>query len=192
MRATFSPTVTLTGVRVAGDAALGRPGSAMRLGVVEIFGLGYAAVYVGIAEAALDHAIAAVQQRVVKPENISVAQDPAVQRHIGDMRTRLDAARLVLADAAAGWEAADVAGRSLLANRAKWVATEAGLHVTSHALQAVGGRGAYRDAPVERAYRDMRTATLMPPTMDRMLEAIGKSALGLQGGMFRIAGEPRT
>jgi alkylation response protein AidB-like acyl-CoA dehydrogenase len=186
MRATFSPTVTLTGVRVAGDTALGQPGSAMGVGVVEIFGLGYAAVYVGIAEAALDHAMEAVQQRVVKPENISVAQDPAVQRHIGDMQLRLDAARLVLADAAAHWEAADVAGRAFLANRAKWIATEAGLHVTSHAVQVVGGRGAYRDAPVERAYRDMRTATLMPPTMDRMLEAIGKSVLGLQGEMFKL------
>ena len=193
MRATFSPTVTLTGVRVAGDSVLGRPGSAMGVGVVEIFGLGYAAVYVGIAEAALDHAMEAVTQRVVKPENISVAQDPAVQRHIGDMQLRLDAARLVLADAAARWEPADVAGRAFLANRAKWVATEAGLHVTSHAVQVVGGRGAYRDAPVERAYRDMRTATLMPPTMDRMLEAIGKSALGLQGGMFTLgAGPPRA
>ena len=41
--------------------------------------------------------------------------------------------------------------------------------------QIVGGRGAYRDYPVERAFRDLRTSTLMPPTVDRMLERIGES-----------------
>ncbi len=47
--------------------------------------------------------------------------------------------------------------------------------------------GAY---PAERAFRDVRTSTLMPPTMDRMLEAIGKSALGLDAAMFNIPGSP--
>ena len=47
MRATFSPSVTFTGVRVAKDTALGDPGTALRVGVVESFALGYAAVYAG-------------------------------------------------------------------------------------------------------------------------------------------------
>jgi hypothetical protein len=34
----------------------------------------------------------------------------------------------------------------------------------------------------------LRTSTLMPPTVDRMLEGIGKSALGIDGGMFKVAG----
>jgi alkylation response protein AidB-like acyl-CoA dehydrogenase len=124
----------------------------------------------------------------VKPENVAVAQDPTVQRHLGALVVHLDAARLVLRDAAAGWEAADVAERAVLANRAKYLGTEVSLEVTSKAIQVVGGRGAYRDFPVERAFRDARTATLMPPTMDRMAEAIGKSALGLTEGMFRLSG----
>jgi alkylation response protein AidB-like acyl-CoA dehydrogenase len=60
--------------------------------------------------------------------------------------------------------------------------------VTSRAFQVVGGRGAYRDYPVERAFPDTRTATLAPPTMDRMAELIGKSALGLTEAMLRISG----
>jgi alkylation response protein AidB-like acyl-CoA dehydrogenase len=55
-------------------------------------------------------------------------------------------------------------------------------------IQIVGGRGAYKDYPAERAFRDVRTATLMPPTVDRMLEAIGKSALGVRAAMFNVAG----
>jgi len=188
MRATFSPSVTLTGVRVPRDAALGRPGTATQVGVVESFALGYAAVYLGIAEAALGFAVDYAKQRVVKPENIPVAMDATVQRHVGELRTHLDAALMILADAAAGWDAADMLERGLVANKAKYLATEVGLEVTSKVIQIVGGRGAYRDYPAERAFRDLRTSTLMPPTMDRMLEAIGKSTLGVDAPMFNISG----
>ena len=191
MRGTYSPSVTFTGVRVGADATLGRPGAAIQVGVVESFGLGYAAVYVGIADAALAFALDYLRKRVVKPENISVAQDPTVQRHVGELVVKRDAARLVLEQAAAGWDAADMIERGLLANRAKYLAAEVGLEVTSRVIQTVGGRGAYKDFPAERAFRDMRTATLMPPTADRMLETIGKSALGLADGMFRFGAGPQ-
>jgi len=188
MLATFSPSVTFTGVRVAKDTALGDPGTALRVGVVESFALGYAAVYVGIAEGALAFAIDYAKQRIVKPENVPVAHDPTVQRHIGELAAHLDAARLVLADTAERWEAADVQERGVLGNKAKYIATEVGLAVTSNVIQVVGGRGAYKDFPAERAFRDLRTSTLMPPTVDRMLEGIGKNARGIDGGMFKVAG----
>ena len=186
MRGTYSPSVSFTGVRIPGDALLGRPGTPTQVGVVESFGLGYAAVYVGIAEAALDFTLDYAKKRVVKPENVAVAQDPTVQRHLGGLVVHLDAARLVLRDAAAGWPTAGVAERGNLANRAKLLGTEVGLEVTSKCIQVVGGRGAYKDFLAERAFRDIRTSTLMPPTPDRMLETIGKSALGLTDGMFRL------
>ena len=187
MRATFSPSVTFTRVRVPPDAAIGDPGEALRVGVVESFALGYAAVYLGIAEGALAFAIDYAKKRVVKPENIAVAHDPTVQRHIGELSAHLDGALLVLADTAGRWEAADVLERGVLGNRAKYLATEVGLAVTSKVIQVVGGRGAYKDFPAERAFRDLRTSTLMPPTVDRMLEGIGKSALGIEGSMFKIS-----
>jgi len=71
-------------------------------------------------------------------------------------------------------------------------AVQVGLEVTSRVIQTVGGRGAYRIFPAERAFRDMRTATLMPPTADRMLETIGKSALGLTEAMFRVSAGPQA
>ena len=187
MRGTYSPSVTFTGVRVPADATLGQPGSAVQVGVIEAFALGYAAVYVGIAEAALAFAVDFLRKRIVKPDNVSVAQDPTVQRHVGELAVRLDAARLVLEQSAAAWGGADIVERGLLANRAKYLASEVGLEVTSRVIQTVGGRGAYRAFLAERAFRDMRTATLMPPTADRMLETIGKSALGLTEAMFRVS-----
>jgi alkylation response protein AidB-like acyl-CoA dehydrogenase len=191
MRATFSPSVTLTGVRVPADAVLGAPGMALQVGVVEAFALGYAATYAGIAEAALGFAVDYAKKRIVRPENVPVAMDPTVQRHVGEMAAHLDAALLVLGESAAGWERADTVERGLLANRAKYLTTEAALAVTSKVIQVVGGRGAYKEFPAERALRDVRTATLMPPTVDRMLEAIGKSALGVESAMFNVAGAPK-
>jgi alkylation response protein AidB-like acyl-CoA dehydrogenase len=191
MRGTYSPSVTFTGVRIPRDATLGGPGAALEIGVVESFGLGYAAIYVGIAEAALAFAVDYAKHRVVKPDNVAVAEDPTVQRHIGALAVRLDAARLVLDDCAARWDQADVPDRANLANKAKYLATEASLEVTSKVIQVVGGRGAVKDYPAERAFRDVRTATLMPPTVDRMLETIGKAALGIQESIFRIGGGPQ-
>jgi butyryl-CoA dehydrogenase len=190
MRATFSPTVTFSGTRVAEDTVLGRPGAALQVGVVESFGLGYAAVYVGVAESSLRFCVDYARKRIVKPENVPVAHDPTLQRHVGDMSAQLGAARLVLDEAAAGWEPADMVERGVLANRAKYVGGETALAVTSKVIQVVGGRGAYRDFGAERAFRDVRTATLMPPTADRMLEAIGRNVLGLSTGMFNVAGPP--
>ncbi len=184
MRGTYSPSVTLGGVRVAADALLGGPGQALGVGVLEGFGLGYAAIYLGIAESSLDFAVDYARKRIVQPENVAVSHDPNVQRHIGDLRVHLDAALLMLAHSAESWESADLVGRGLLASKAKYLATETALEVTSKVIQVVGGRGAYRDFPAERALRDVRTSTLMPPIPDRMLEAIGKSALGLDTPMF--------
>jgi alkylation response protein AidB-like acyl-CoA dehydrogenase len=109
---------------------------------------------------------------------------------VGELSAHLDAVLLVLADSAAKWAAADTLERGVLANRAKYLATEVSLELTSKVIQIVGGRGAYKDYPAERAFRDVRTSTLMPPTMDRMLEAIGKNALGLDAAMFNIPGAP--
>ena len=189
MRATFSPSVTFTGVRVPKDARLGDPGAGAPGGRGREL---RARLRRGVPRAsrrrALAFAIDYAKKRIVKPENIPVAHDPAVQRHIGELAAHLDGALLVLADyrrALGGRRPGGARRRSR--NQAKYLATEVGLAVTSKVIQVVGGRGAYKDFPAERAFRDLRTSTLMPPTVDRMLEGIGKSALGIEGGMFKIS-----
>jgi alkylation response protein AidB-like acyl-CoA dehydrogenase len=186
MRATFSPTVTLDGVTVGDDEILGPPGGPLGIGVIEVFALGYAAIYLGIAGGALAFAADYLTKRVVRPENVPLAHDPAVQRHLGELVARLEAAERVLERCAEEWEGADPALRAVLSSKAKYLATEAALHVTSRVIQVVGGRGAYKDYPAERALRDVRTATLMSPTVDRMTETIGKHVLGLEAGLFNV------
>ena len=188
MRATYSPSVTFAGCVVPDDAVVGEPGGAIRVGVIESFALGYAAIYLGIAESALAFAIDYARKRVFKPATLSIAHEPMVQRHVGELAVKRDAAALVLAHAAAAWDEAGSAQRAVLGSRAKYVATEAGLEITARAIQLVGGRGAYKDHPVERAFRDLRTCTLMVPSVDRMLESIGQDALGVGTGMFNVSG----
>lgn len=98
----------------------------------------------------------------------------------------LSGARALVRQSAARWDVADLKARGRLAAEAKYAATEAALMATSRALQVCGGRSALKDLPIERTYRDARTATLMPPNVDTMLATIGKDELGLGEGAFRF------
>jgi alkylation response protein AidB-like acyl-CoA dehydrogenase len=49
----------------------------------------------------------------------------------------------------------------------------------------VGGRGAHRRYPLERLFRDVRTATRMPPNLDRSMEIVGKAMLGVPDEALR-------
>lgn len=89
----------------------------------------------------------------------------------------IEGARLVLYRAASRWAEADAVQRAVLAAQAKSMGTEAGLMVTSKAVQVVGGRSVYRRYPLERLFRDVPTATLMPPSADRSLEIVGRATL---------------
>ena len=80
--------------------------------------------------------------------------------------------------------------QGLLAAKAKYLCSEAALETTSIEVQIVGGLSAHKNMPLERAFRDVRTSTLMPPNADVMLANIGKGNLGLLGAMFRVDGSP--
>jgi hypothetical protein len=177
MRATVSPSVTLAACDVPKDALLGRPGESLESGVGLAFGLGYAAVYVGIAQRALDFTVDFCKTHHFDPDPAPRAHDPVVQRHVAEMTMAVDGARLVLYQSACSWQRATAVRRAVLAARAKYAATEAALLVTSKAIQVVGGRSAHRRYPLERLFRDVRTATLMPPNADRAMELIGKARL---------------
>jgi alkylation response protein AidB-like acyl-CoA dehydrogenase len=96
------------------------------------------------------------------------------------MTMALEGARLVLYQSACGWARAGAVQRAVLAARAKYLATEASLMVTARAVQIVGGRSVHRRCPLERLFRDVRTATLMPPNLDRSMQIVGRAVLGVR------------
>jgi alkylation response protein AidB-like acyl-CoA dehydrogenase len=188
MRATVSPGVSFEDCFVTEDALLGRPGLAVKKGVGQGFGLGYAAVYVGAAQKALDFTVEYCTTNRFAPDPAPLSHSLTVQRHVAEMTMALEGARLVLYQSASGWQGTDPAARWVLAARAKYIATEAALMVTSRALQVVGGRSAHRRYPLERLFRDVRTSTLMPPNADRSMELIGKAELGVEDPVFDVSG----
>ena len=180
MRATVSPSVEFEECIVDRDCLLGEPGSALMTGVGEGFGLGYAAIYVGAAQRALDFTIEYCKTHQFAPDPVPLSHSVVVQRGVSEMTMALQGARLVLYESASRWGQADPARRLVLAARAKYLATDAALMVTSKCLQTVGGRSAHKQLPLERLHRDIRTATLMPPNSDRSTELVGKAELGLE------------
>jgi alkylation response protein AidB-like acyl-CoA dehydrogenase len=136
-------TLTLEGVRVAGEAAVTAPAAAT--GARRAATLGVAATAVGIAQAAFEAALRYSQQRSTfgKP----IAQHQAVQLKLADMAASITAARLLTYDAAG-------ASDGVRAGLAKILASETACTATLESMRIHGGYGYTTEFPVERYYRD--------------------------------------
>lgn len=144
------------------------------------FALGYAATYLGIAEAALDFIIDYAKNRVLPPATEPISHHPVTQRTLGEMATSVRAARLLLVEAAQVKEAGDREATTLAVNQAKYYSAEVATSVTEKAMRLAGGSGILKSYPLERWHRDALAGPVMPPSNDRCLETAGKILCGLQ------------
>jgi alkylation response protein AidB-like acyl-CoA dehydrogenase len=131
-------------------------------------------VYLGVAEAARDHALSLVA-------GTPRAEDPTVQRQVGLMNTRLRVAAWALdgALAVAGDDPPPSMDTVVEVMAAKREVAEAGAEVCDLALEVGGGAAFYRRLPIEQFVRDIRGARYHPFTPDETLVHAGKVALGL-------------
>lgn len=185
MRGTVSPSMKLDKCVVPKDAALGEPGQSAKSGVTQGFSLGFAAVYIGAAQAALDCTKDFCLNQTFAPDPGRVADGLVVQRTIAEMSMAITSARQALYDSASRWEGKTPNQRAVFGARAKYLATNASLEVTSKAMQIAGGRSAHKRMPLERIFRDIRTSTLMPPNLDRCLELIGRDEFDMDTPLNR-------
>jgi alkylation response protein AidB-like acyl-CoA dehydrogenase len=132
------------------------------------------AVYLGVAEAARNHAMAAIT-------GTSKVDDPTVQRQVGLMDTRLRVASWALDGALAvvGDDPAPSMDTVAAVLAAKREIALAGVEVCDLAMEVAGGSAYYRTSPIERCYRDVRGAKFHPLTPEESLVHAGKVALGL-------------
>jgi alkylation response protein AidB-like acyl-CoA dehydrogenase len=177
MRATASHTVSFDTVASA-ESVFGPPGRLLTADWGS-FSLGYAAVYLGIAEAAYDHITDHVTSRSWTPDGETMIHHPATQQTIGQMSVAIQSGRLMLVDAALTDRNADPTGAVLAVNRAKQYCAEVGVSVTDAAMRLAGGGGLLKSSPLERLRRDALSGPVMPPANDRCLETIGKLECGL-------------
>ena len=136
-----------------------------------------AAQAVGIARAAYEYALDYAKERTQFGR--AIIENQAISFTLADMRTRLDAARLLV------WRAAWM-GRNRQpyaaaeGSQSKLYAGEAAVWITDRAVQILGGAGYVRDSPVERWYRDAKIYTIFEGTSEIQRLVIARAISGLR------------
>jgi hypothetical protein len=170
-RASDTAQIFLRDCRVPASHRIGAEGEGYRIALMNLEGgrIGIGAQCVGMARAALECALAYARERSSfgKP----IVEHQAVAFRLADMSTQLEAARLMVHNAARLRDAGESCLRQ--ASQAKLFASEVAEQICSAAIQVLGGYGYLRDYPLERIARDVRVAQIYEGTSDvqRMLIA---------------------
>lgn len=168
--------VIFDGVRVPASAMLGDEGRGFAIAMSALNGgrLNIAACSLGGAQAALDKAVQYVHERVAFGEPL--AEKQSILFAVADMRTDLQAARLMVRDGAQAVDdkAPDATMRCAMAKR---FATDAGFDVANRALQLHGGYGYLQDYGIEKIVRDLRVHQILEGTNEIMRLIVGREML---------------
>jgi len=159
---------------------LGQEGDGMKiaLGTLDTLRCTVGAAAVGLAQRALEEATRYSQQR--RQFNQELAQFQGIQFKLADMATELEAARLLVYQAAWNYDN----GREELkrsASMAKLFATEAAQRIIDQALQIHGGMGLVAGTVTERLYRDVRALRIYEGTSEIQKLVIARSLLSSSG-----------
>ncbi|MCH7736246.1 MAG: acyl-CoA dehydrogenase family protein [Chloroflexi bacterium] len=150
-------------------------GFGMVMSGLETGRINIAARAVGVAQAAFEAAIKYSQQRETFGKPIS--QHQAIQLKLADMATKIQAARLLVYDAAAKKDTGQRV--DLESGMAKLFASEVCLEVAMDSMRIHGGAGFIKDLPVERYYRDAPLMVIGEGTNEIMRLVIAKQLLRL-------------
>ena len=150
-------------VRVPQENVIGDVGRGLSvaLGTLERTRLGAAAQAVGIAQGALDYAIAYAKERVAFGKPIIELQ--GLQFKLADMQTRTAAARELLYKACAMADR-DEPALGMYSSMAKLFCSDTAMAVTVEAVQVLGGYGFVKEYPVERMMRDAKITQIYEGT----------------------------
>jgi alkylation response protein AidB-like acyl-CoA dehydrogenase len=159
--------VNFDNCRVPVANRIGAEGEGFRIAMMGLDGgrINIGACSVGTARAALDEAKAYASDRKQFGRRISDFQ--ASQFKLADMATELEAARLMIRNAAAALDRRDPHATMLCA-MAKRFATDVGFNIANNALQLHGGYGYLKDFPAERHVRDLRVHQILEGTNEIM------------------------
>jgi alkylation response protein AidB-like acyl-CoA dehydrogenase len=163
--------------RVPHANRIGREGDGFKIAMAGLDGgrLNIAACSLGGAQFCLDRTIAYMKER--KQFGSRLADFQALQFHLADHATELEAARLLLHRAAVAVDEREP-GATRLAAMAKRFATDAGFAIVNGCLQLHGGYGYLRDHPIERVLRDVRVHQILEGTNEIMRLIISRGLIG--------------
>ena len=162
--------------RVPAANRIGAEGDGFKIAMQGLDGgrLNIASCSLGAAQACLDLALEHVKTR--KQFGRELAQFQALQFRLADMRTELEASRLMVRRAALAVDTKHPDATSWAA-MAKRQATDAGFAIVNEALQLHGGYGYLRDYPIERFLRDVRVHQILEGTNEIMRVIVARGML---------------
>jgi alkylation response protein AidB-like acyl-CoA dehydrogenase len=149
-------------------------GFTVALAALEGGRLGIAACSVGLAQAALDAAVAFASSR--EQFGTAIAEFEGIQFLLADMATQIEAARRLYREAARLLDAGGDAGRAT--SMAKLFASDVAMRVTTDAVQVHGGYGYMREYPVERYLREAKALQIVEGTNQVQRMLIGRDLTG--------------
>jgi butyryl-CoA dehydrogenase/short/branched chain acyl-CoA dehydrogenase len=175
IRASSTCELILEDCRVPRENVLGEPGKGYKIAIETLNEgrIGIGAQMIGVARGALEHAIAYVKER--KQFNTRIADFQGVQFQIAQAATELEAARLMVYNAARLKDAGQPFVRE--AAMAKLFSSQIAEKVTSLAVQLYGGNGYTKEYPVEKFWRDSKVGQIYEGTSNMQLATIAKTSL---------------
>ena len=194
LRTSRTAEIAFTDCEVPEENRLGEPGQGFRIALELLEGgrVGIAAQAVGIAQGALEAAVAYAKQR--RAFGSTLGEFQGVQWMLADMQTEIEAARALVLQAACARDSG--AGRiGLYSSRAKLYAGEMVNRVVYKAVQIHGSLGYSRESDVERMYRDARVISIYEGTSEiqRLIIARGLLApAGMQRSGARATSSPAS
>jgi butyryl-CoA dehydrogenase/short/branched chain acyl-CoA dehydrogenase len=176
IRASSTCEVVLDDCRVSKDSILGEIGKGYKVAIETLNQgrIGIAAQMTGLAQGALDHALAYSNQR--KQFGKRIAEFQGVQFDLAEMAVDVEASRLMTYNAARLRDA----GLPFVtqAAMAKYFASQVAERVASRAVEVFGGVGFTKDYPVEKLYRDAKIGRIYEGTSNMQRLTIAKGILG--------------
>ncbi|HET7406091.1 MAG TPA: acyl-CoA dehydrogenase family protein [Mycobacteriales bacterium] len=172
LRASPTAQVVLDRARVPAGRLVGAEGDGFRIALSALDGgrLGIAAIATGVAQAALDEAVAYARQR--RQFGQPIADFQGVAFLLADMATGVEAARSLYLTAARRRDAGKP--YSAQASMAKLLATDTAMRVATDAVQVLGGAGYTADFPVERYMREVKVMQIFEGTNQIQRMVIGR------------------
>jgi butyryl-CoA dehydrogenase/short/branched chain acyl-CoA dehydrogenase len=176
LRASSTCELILDNCRVPRENVMGEVGQGYKI-AIETLNEGRIAIgaqMIGLARAALEHAVAYARER--KQFGKTIGEFQGVQFELAKMATEVEAARLLVYNAARLRDA----GMPFLteAAMAKYYSSEVAEKAASKAIEVHGGVGITKDYPVEKLYRDAKIGRIYEGTSNIQLMTIAKKLLG--------------
>ena len=182
IRASATSELIFENCRVPAENLLGQEGDGFKIAmtVLDAGRIGIAAQALGIAEAAYEAARAYAGEREAFGQKIGQFQGTGFK--IADMKTRIEASRLLIYNASVAKEKSKKTDERFTqeASMAKLFASETAMYCAHQALQIHGGIGYSKELPVERYFRDAKITEIYEGTSEIQRMVISRAELNLR------------